>query len=123
VLLVAGVYGFTDQLVALFNSEQSAELATYAHTGMRLYFTGFLFAGCNIVGAGFLSATERAKEAFVTSVARGFVGIIVCSLILSALFGLNGVWLAFPASELLTALLMAWVLHKTMKGLNKSEVL
>lgn len=54
VVLVGAVYGFTDSLVSLFNSEHSAELAAYAHTGMRLYFIGFLFAGINIVGAGFL---------------------------------------------------------------------
>lgn len=109
-LLLVGVYGFTDVLVALFNSDKSIELAEYAHTGMRLYFIGFLFAGYNVVGTGFLSATERAKESFVTSIMRGFVGIIVCSLLLSAMFGLNGVWLSFPASELITALLMAWIL-------------
>lgn len=114
ILLVAGVYGCTDVLVAIFNSEQSVELAGYAYTGMRLYFIGFLFAGCNIVGAGFLSAIERAKESFVISIMRGFAGIIVCSLLLSALLGLNGVWLSFPASEFVTTLLMVWVLYKGM---------
>ncbi len=107
VVLIGAVYGFTDSLVSLFNSEHSAELAAYAHTGMRLYFIGFLFAGINIVGAGFLSATERARESFVTSVMRGFVCIIGCSLLFAAVFGINGVWLSFPASELLTAIVMA----------------
>ena len=36
VVLIGAVYGFTDSLVSLFNSEHSAELAAYAHTGMRL---------------------------------------------------------------------------------------
>ena len=115
IVLIVGVFGFTDVLVALFNSEQSVELAKYAHTGLRLYFIGFLFAGCNIVGAGFLSATEQAKEAFVISTMRGFVGILVCSLLFSAVFGLNGVWLSFPASEFLTALLMAGILYRQMR--------
>lgn len=115
VLIVAGVYGCTETLVAIFNNENSTAMAEYAYTGMRLYFIGFLFAGCNVVGTGFLSATERAKEAFATSVMRGFVGIVVCSLILSRLLGLNGVWLSFLASELLTALLMLGVLKKGKK--------
>lgn len=108
-VMIAGVRGYTDVLVSVFNSEKSVELAQYAYTGMRLYFTGFLFAGVNIVGAGFLSAAGRAKEAFVTSIMRGFAGIVVCSLVLSALFGLNGVWSSFPASELLTLLLMLFI--------------
>lgn len=115
VLIVAGVYGCTEELVAFFNSENSAAMAEYAYTGMRLYFLGFLFAGFNVVGTGFLSATERAKEAFATSIMRGFLGIVACSLILSYLMGLNGVWLSFAASELLTAILMLRVLRKCTK--------
>lgn len=110
ILILAGIYGFTDTLVALFNSEGSAELAAYAHTGLRLYFIGFIFAGFNIVGTGFLSATQQAKGAFITSIMRGFAGILACSIIMAALFGINGVWLAFPASELLTAILMGVIL-------------
>lgn len=116
--VIVGVCFFTEPLVALFNSEASTELAEYAIGGMRMYFIGFLFAGFNIVGAGFLSAIERAKEAFVTSILRGVVAIIGCSLLLSALFGIYGVWLAFPAAELITAVVMAAVLLSFMKKNN-----
>ena len=50
------VFRFTDQLVALFNSEGVETLAVYAHSGMIIYFAGFLFAGFNIVSAGYFSA-------------------------------------------------------------------
>lgn len=106
ILVLAGTYLFTEPLVAVFNSENSAELATYAATGMRIYFIGFLFAGFNIVGTGYLSATERSKESFILSIMRGFIGIALCSVILSALLGLNGVWMSFPVSEFLTVLLL-----------------
>lgn len=112
VLIITGVYQFTDELIAIFNSEGSAQLAEYAYTGMRLYFLGFLFAGFNIVGIGFLSAMGKAREAFFTSILRGFAGILAASILLSFLFGLNGVWLAFPASELLTAVLMLCIIKK-----------
>lgn len=115
VLMIAGVYGFTNEMVAVFNSENSAQLAEYAYTGMRLYFLGFLFAGFNIVGTGFLSATEKAREAFFTSILRGFAGILAFSIALAALFGLNGVWLAFPASELLTAVVMFCIINKVRR--------
>lgn len=113
--VVVVVYGFTDEMVAIFNSENSVELASYAHTGMRIYFIGFLFAGFNIVGTGFLSATEQAKEAFITSFLRGFAGILACSLILSAIWGVNGVWSSFLASELLTAVVMFVILRRAAK--------
>lgn len=111
-LVILGVYGFTDELVALFNSEGSAELAGYAYTGMRLYFVGFLFAGFNIVGAGYLSATEQARPAFLVSIMRGFAGILAFSVVLSMILGINGVWLAFMATEMTTAVVMIGILKK-----------
>lgn len=108
--LYAVVFGATDTLVSWFNSENSAAMAQFAHTGMRIYFIGYLFAGFNIVAAGYLSAVNRPVEASVTSVCRGMAAIVVCSLVLSALFGINGVWAAFPAAEALTAALTLFLL-------------
>ncbi len=61
-LIISLVLGFTDPMVALFNSEHSVKMAEYAFTGMRLYVIGFLFAGFNIIGTGYLSASEHAKR-------------------------------------------------------------
>lgn len=97
------VAGFTSQLVSLFNSEGVVELAGFAYTGMRIYFIGFLFAGFNIISAGYFSAVEMAKESFVVSVLRGFVLMIGISITLSRLLGMNGVWSSFPVSEGITS--------------------
>ena len=114
-VLYAVVFGMTDTLVSWFNSENSAQMARFAHNGMRLYFVGYFFAGFNIVAAGYLSATNRPVEASVTSICRGVAAIVVCSLVMSALFGMNGVWAAFPASELLTAVLTLFLLLRKKK--------
>lgn len=100
------VYLFTEELVALFNSEKSLELAAYAFDGMRLYFVGFFFAGFNIVGAAYLSATEHAIGSFVPSIMRGVVAISICAFVLAYLFGFTGVWLSFGAAEAITAIVM-----------------
>ena len=114
-VLYGVVVGFTDPLVAVFNSENSLQMAAFAHTGMRVYFVGYFFAGFNIVAAGYLGAVNRPAEASATSLCRGMAAIVVCSLVLSALFGMNGVWAAFPASEALTALLTVVLLLKKKK--------
>ena len=111
-VLYAAVFGLTDPFVSWFNSENSVQMAQYAHTGMRMYFVGYFFAGFNIMAAGYLSAVNRPVEASVTSICRGMVAIVVCSLVLSAVFGMPGVWAAFPASELLTALLTLFLLRR-----------
>ena len=111
-VLYGVVFGFTDSLVALFNSENSALMAEFAHSGMRIYFAGYLFAGCNIVAAGYLGAVDRPTEASITSLCRGMAAIVVCSLVLSALFGMTGVWAAFPASEAITFALTLYLLKR-----------
>lgn len=97
---------FTGTIVDAFNSEGNKIMEAYALEGTRLYFIGFLFAGFNIVGAGYLSAIESAGWAFITSVLRGFVAISVCALVMAALFGMTGVWLAFAVAEAITAVVM-----------------
>ena len=111
-LLYGVVFGYTDTLTALFNSENSALMAEFAHSGMRIYFVGYFFAGCNIVAAGYLGAVNRPAEASITSLCRGMVAIVVCSLVLSALFGMNGVWAAFPVSEAITLALTVFLLKR-----------
>ena len=108
----AAVYGFTDSFVALFNSEHSALMAQYAFEGMRIYFVGYLFAGFNIVASGYLSAVVRPVEATITSLSRGVVAIVACSLVLSALLGMQGVWMAFPVSEGITAGITLYLLRR-----------
>ena len=109
------IFGATDALVGIFNSESSAQMAQFAHMGMRLYFVGYFFAGFNIVAAGYLGAVDRPAEASATSLSRGVAAIVACSLVLSRLFGMNGVWAAFPASELLTAVLTLFLLLRGKK--------
>lgn len=116
--LAAGIYALifvgADGIVSVFNSEQNMELASYAVDGLKLYFIGFIFAGFNIIGTGYLSAVEAAKWAFASSILRGFVAIVGCAVVLSICFGMTGVWLAFPVAEALTAVV-------TIAGIIKSR--
>ena len=115
VLLLICIFLYAPAITAVFNGEHDAALASYAENGLRLYFIGFLFAGINIVGTAILSAVESAKYAFAASISRGFVAIILFAFLLSALIGLNGVWLAFPVAEFVTMLITVYGLGKTMR--------
>ncbi len=108
ILLLAQL--FPNELTAVFNSEHNAAMASYAVSGIRIYFAGYLFAGINIVGTGYLSAVDRAVPSFIASILRGAVAIIVCGFVLSALFGMTGIWMAFPAAEAITAVVTVWFL-------------
>ena len=101
-VIVALIYGFTDTFVGIFNSEHNPQLLAYAHTGLRLYFLGFLVAGINIVLVAYFSAIDRALPAVLGSVMRGIIAIAFCAILFSQLLGLNGIWLSFLGSEIIT---------------------
>ena len=88
-------------------------LYTLTCHAFRLFSFAFLFAGFNIAGTGYLSAVGAAKWAMITSILRGVAAIVLCALVMAALFGMTGVWLAFCAAEAITAGVMAVAMKKT----------
>lgn len=102
IIIVGAIFLATNPLISLFNSEQSAELARYADDGIRLYFLGYLVAGINIVLVAYFSAVDKPKPAITGSLLRGVVAIIFFAILLSALFGMTGIWLSFLCAEVLT---------------------
>ena len=112
-LIVGAIFLFTKPIAGIFNSEHDPVLAAYAENGIRLYFLGFIFAGINITGAGILSAVEAANGAFAVSISRGFISIVICALVMSSIWGLNGVWLSFAAAELITFIITVCEIKKS----------
>lgn len=103
---------FADHIIAAFNSEQSMELAAIAGIGMKLYFISIFFAGFNIMNAGFFSAVDEPKKGFLIAILRGLLLIIPVVFLLSALWGLNGVWLSLAVTDFLVlALSVKWLFH------------
>ena len=97
---------FADPIAAVFNSEDNPALAKLAVPGLRIYFTGFLFAGLNIIFTSWFSSVEKPVQSFTISILRGCVIIIPLLLVLAAMLGIQGVWMASPLAELLTLLLV-----------------
>ena len=77
--------------------------------GLRLYFLAAPFAGVNIILAVYFASVEQAVPAQAVSLLRGILVILPMAVALAAAFGMVGVWVAFPVSEALVAL-VAWVL-------------
>lgn len=111
---------FPAQMTAVFNSSGDAQLAAYTMQGIPLYFSAFVLMGLNIVLASYLSALADGRAAFLISAVRGFAAMIPLCLLLSRLFGVTGVWLTIPASELvaLTAALLLLYARKKRTALT-----
>lgn len=93
-----------EAITAIFNSERDAELAALAITGLQIYSSGYIFSGVNIVSAAFFSAVDMPKNGSVISILRSAVLMIPAVILLSIMLGINGVWLSFAATELITCI-------------------
>ena len=93
------VFLFASPVTAAFNSEHDPALAAYAVPGLRIYFAGFLPACINIIAAAYFSAAGQAGRGFAVSLVRSIVAIPPLLFALSAVLGVTGVWLTFPAVE------------------------
>ena len=85
--------------------KRQIQLQQIAAEGLKLYFTAAGFAGFNIIIAMYFASTERAIPAHVISLLRGLFVIVPMAFVLSGLWGVTGVWLAFPVTEVLVAAL------------------
>ena len=110
-LFVISAFLFTDPMVNVFNSQHNAELLAIAHSGLREYFLGFIFAGINIFLLAYFSATARAKIVVTGSLLRGMVLIALFGFVLSRFFGLDGVFLSFAVAELTTLIVILLMSH------------
>ena len=71
------------------------------------------FAGMNIIIAGFFGAIDKPRECAIISIIRGVIAIVAFAALLSALLGINGVWLSFAAAELVTLIVSCVMLYKS----------
>lgn len=104
-LMYVLVFVFASPITAVFNSEHAPALAACAVPGLRIYFAGFLAACINIIAAAYFSAAGQASRGFIISLVRSIIAIPPVLFALSALLGVTGVWLTFPAVEALACVL------------------
>lgn len=108
-----GSYLYGNDVVAMFNASNNLELTNLAVNGIRIYFIGFFFAGANLISATYFSATDQPKPAFVISSLRGFILVGPIIFILSSLFAVNGVWLTYVVTELITCIVVVILKKKS----------
>ena len=112
VLIYVGVFWQAEWIVGVFNSEADSMLQTIAEKGLKLYFTGGIFAGFNIVLAIYFMASDRIKPANLLSALRGFILIIPLAFLMAEIWKMTGLWMTFPVTEFLTAVIGVFLFLK-----------
>lgn len=120
-LIYCCVFFGAEWITAAFNSDGNAALTAIAVPGLRIYFTGGIFAGLNIVMSVYFTSTDNASPANIISLLRGFLVILPMSFLLSGLFQLTGLWAAFPVTELLVTVVGVVLLRRCRSMKKKTD--
>ncbi|MGL4571138.1 MAG: MATE family efflux transporter [Clostridium sp.] len=112
--LLIGIFA-PNILVSIFSSSKD-ELLDITVNGIRIYFIAFVPMGLNILNIGFMQSIEMSKASITLSIVRGLVLIVLLVNILSALFGLNGVWMTIPVVEAITLIISTFIIRRMIKN-------
>lgn len=107
----AGTLLFNKQIVSLF-IEQGYEAYSIAVKGIPYFATGYIFFAINMVSISYYQSIEQAKRATTVTLLRGVIFMLIGFLLLPAVWGVKGIWLAVPFAELLTLLLIIGIYAK-----------
>ncbi|AXI00151.1 MATE family efflux transporter [Sporosarcina sp. PTS2304] len=104
--LLAGVFFFfisqitAGSIVSIFG-DFPQEVRDMATTGITLFFIAYLFTGSNLVMMTYYQSVGIVRMATWITASREIIVMLLFLLVLPHFFGIYGIWLSIPASELL----------------------
>ena len=105
---------FPQQLLMFFNA--SEEMLSIGSVALRIISVSFVLAGFDIIAGSVCQAIGNPLYSLITSVCRQLVVLLPVAWLLSHTGVLTLVWLAFPISELVSLVLSAIFLRRTMRA-------
>ncbi|MEW8962801.1 MULTISPECIES: MATE family efflux transporter [Paraclostridium] len=106
-------------LVGAFNKDQ--ELMNITVNGLRKYAFAMPIVGISIVGSNFIQSIGKAKMSMLLGLLRQVIVLIPMIMILPNFMGLNGIWLAQPTADIVSAIITGIVLFKEIKKYDLYE--
>lgn len=100
-------------IVGMFNKDP--KLMDITINGTKLYLFMLPIIGISITGSNYMQSVGKAKSAMILGLLRQVILLIPMIIILPNFFGLNGIWYAQPASDLLSTIITILVLIKELK--------
>lgn len=83
--------------------------------GLILYSIAISFLGFNLVNISYLQAIDDSKPSNLICISRSIIFVIVGLYTLPKLFGVNGIWIALPFADVVTAILSIPFIRKMTK--------
>ncbi len=107
----------TQPLVSVF-ARSDNPVFDLAVTGNHICSFALIFIGFNIFASGMFTALSNGVVSAVLAFSRSFVFMVIAMLVLPAVFGVTGVWLATPVAEFAAICLSCIIFIKNKKRYN-----
>ncbi len=114
VITAAGSWLLTGPLVSVF-TRPGHPVYQLAVTGNRICTIALFFIGFNIFASGMFTALSNGVVSGVLAFSRSFVFMLAAMMVLPVILGVNGIWLATPAAELMALVLSVFMFLKYRK--------
>ena len=84
---------------------KNMEIQQMISMGILIFAGSFLLVGFNTMASFYYTSIGYAKESAVISTARGLVILLIALFVLPKFFGMTGVWLVAPVTEIITVMI------------------
>jgi len=111
------VESFPSAIVRLFNSSDSG-LLEFGRDGLRICLLALPLVGFQVVAGNFFQSMGKAKIAVLLTLLRQVCILIPLLFLLPHFFGLQGIWMAIPISDFLSALIVVFFIVNQWKKLS-----
>ena len=112
---------FPEVLIRLFSSEQ--ELIQLGTEAIRIITLALPLVGFQLIGASIYQALGKPLPALILSISRQVLFFIPAVLLLPLYFNLQGVWMAFPAADILAFIVTYFLVRGEMRLLKEEMVI
>ncbi len=109
-----------EPLIRIFN-DNDPDLLALAVRGMRIGYSGVMFASVSIIASHTFQAIGKPKKGLFLTLSRHFLFILPPLYFLPPLLGTDGVWMALPLSDLGGGLLGAWFLKREFALMRRNQ--
>jgi len=109
------IISFTGSLVGIFTEDQTLIADTVP--AMRKSFLATPLLAFSLIGSAYFQAIGKAKPALLLALSKQGIFLIPLVIIMPALFGLDGIWYAFPLADTGAALISYYFLKRQTKAL------
>lgn len=86
--------------------------------GLRVYALTLPLIGVILIGPAYFQAIGKVKQSMFLSVLRQVIVLIPVLYILPKFISLDGVWVAQPITDIISALIIVFLLVKEFRSIN-----